>query len=86
MKAYKEDLSSNPDLTGSSIVDIAKQKNADIIVKKEEKKDKPPNQLPEKKTKWYEAKSKDGVSYYYHSETKGEVSSLKNNQYRNSNN
>ena len=52
-------------MTGASFVSLAKEKNADIVLKGES--------IEPQKTEsdWHEAKSKDGHSYYYHKDTKG---------------
>ncbi|KAF2368036.1 U1-C C2H2-type zinc finger [Trinorchestia longiramus] len=67
LKAYQSDISANPDLTGSAINNIAKEKNADIVIKSD-----PPKATTEhlNNSDWYEAKSSDGRSYYFHIETK----------------
>ena len=74
LRAYKEDIGNNPDLTGAAFAELAREKNADIILKGDKKPPPPPPQKSPSNpnSKWHEAKSKDGNSYYYHIETKGD--------------
>lgn len=73
MKAYKNDLEQNPDMTGAKINEIAKANNAELVVgkKKTETSDtttsKPAGGSAPKV--WHEAKSPDGASYYWNTET-----------------
>ncbi|XP_064119835.1 WW domain-binding protein 4-like [Macrobrachium nipponense] len=69
LKAYKNDIEQNPDMTGSKISEIASSKNAEIVVatKKPTEEKKPKEAIPVKK--WYEAKSPEGSCYYWNIET-----------------
>lgn len=77
MKAYKADIEQNPDITGAKISEIAKANNAELVVGKK-KAPTPSNSttatskpaVPAPKV-WKEAKSPDGTSYYWNTETGG---------------
>jgi len=88
LKAYKKDIQENPDFTGVKIAKIAEASNASIVIggksventdKKDikKKKEKPPKDIvksPEKcNFKWNEAKTPEGFSYYWNSETEESV-------------
>lgn len=68
LRAYRADIGSNPDLTGSAIADLAKEKNADLVLKSDQ--EKPPEKKPPTDSKWLEAKASDGRSYYFHTDTR----------------
>lgn len=70
LKAYKSDIEKNPDMTGSKISEIASSNNAELIIKSDESKyeDKKPSVTTVFK-KWYEAKSPEGTSYYWNTES-----------------
>ncbi|XP_068241496.1 WW domain-binding protein 4 isoform X2 [Palaemon carinicauda] len=68
LKAYKNDIEQNPDMTGSKISEIASSKNAEIIITKKTTEEKDPKEITPVK-KWYEAKSPDGTCYYWNIET-----------------
>ncbi|KAK8404377.1 hypothetical protein O3P69_007586 [Scylla paramamosain] len=84
MKAYKNDVEQNPDMTGAKINEIAKANNAELVVgkKKSDASDttttsttastatttsKPAGGGAPKV--WHEAKSPDGTSYYWNTES-----------------
>jgi len=64
LSAYKNDISANPDMTGASFAQLAKEKNVDIVIKAEEEARK------KAAADWLEALSTDGTPYYYHKDTK----------------
>lgn len=84
MKAYKNDIEQNPDMTGTKINEIAKASNAELVVgkKKTEASDTTTVTTDTTTSKpagggvakvWHEAKSPDGDSYYWNTETGGEA-------------
>lgn len=69
LKAYKNDIEENPDLTGVKISEVAAASNAEIVVgKKKTTIDTKTSELPVTKN-WYEAKSPEGYTYYWHTES-----------------
>ncbi|KAK7082004.1 WW domain binding protein 4 [Halocaridina rubra] len=68
MKAYKNDIEQNPDMTGTQISEIAASRNAEIVVGKTSREE---TKAPEttRRKKWHEAKSPEGASYYWNIET-----------------
>jgi len=78
LKAYKNDIEKNPDMTGSKLSEIASANNAVITVKSDKsdksKSEEKKSSVPPVIKKWYEAKSpEDDTSYYWNTET-GEAS------------
>ncbi|XP_045124549.1 WW domain-binding protein 4-like isoform X2 [Portunus trituberculatus] len=80
MKAYKNDIEQNPDMTGTKINEITKANNAELVVgkKKIEASDTTTASTATTTSKpsgggaakvWHEAKSPDGESYYWNTET-----------------
>nr|XP_053653428.1 WW domain-binding protein 4-like [Cherax quadricarinatus] len=68
LKAYKNDIEVNPDLTGAKISEVAAASNAEIVVGKKKAVEVKLPELPVKK-KWYEAKSPEGYTYYWNTES-----------------
>lgn len=78
LKAYKKDIENNPDFTGSKIAEIAEASNAKIVIgssdSKEPKEKKASGKTtPKVNKKWREAKTQEGFSYYWNSETGSKV-------------
>lgn len=71
MKAYKNDIEQNPDMTGTKINKIAAASNAEIVVGKKTTTNTNIPAVPVIKN-WYEAKSPEGCTYYWNIETGGE--------------
>ncbi|XP_027235826.2 WW domain-binding protein 4 [Penaeus vannamei] len=67
LKAYKNDIEQNPDMTGTKISEIATASNAEIVIKNKKTESKSSDKKESSLIKnWYEAKSPEGYTYYWH--------------------
>ncbi|XP_042888447.1 WW domain-binding protein 4-like [Penaeus japonicus] len=66
LKAYKSDIEQNPDMTGSKISEIAAASNAEIVIKSKKTEAKSSKKEGPVIKNWYEAKSPEGYTYYWH--------------------
>ncbi|KAK4298181.1 hypothetical protein Pmani_029462 [Petrolisthes manimaculis] len=78
LKAYKADIEKNPDITGTTISEIAKASNAELVVGKKKGEVNKTEDAADSKKKddhkpkvnvWHEAASPEGQSYYWNVET-----------------
>lgn len=68
LKAYKNDIEQNPDMTGSKISEIAAASNAEIVIGKKNTSHTKIQAVSVIKN-WYEAKTSEGCTYYWNIET-----------------